>query len=83
MFYKMICTYDETMAQIDRFYFQQPVAALAPLFFADPAGAVVGKFFSKRGLNRAWYENKTVMGTLAVLLVAYLRRLDHISYTYI
>lgn len=54
------------------FYLQQPVAALAPLFFADPAGAVVGKFCSKRGFNRAWWENKTIMGTLAVLVVAYL-----------
>ena len=54
------------------FYQQQPVAALAPLFFADPAGAVVGKFCSKRGFNRIWFQNKTIMGTLAVLLVAYL-----------
>eukprot|EP00434_Breviolum_minutum_P023384 symbB.v1.2.020629.t1/scaffold1744.1/size103388/4 len=54
------------------FYLQQPVAALAPLFFADPAGAVVGKFCSKRGFNRAWFQNKTIMGTLAVLVVAYL-----------
>ncbi|CAJ1363753.1 unnamed protein product [Effrenium voratum] len=53
------------------FYMQQPVGALAPLFFADPAGAVVGKFCSKRGCNRAWWENKTIMGTLAVFLVAY------------
>ncbi|CAE6947802.1 unnamed protein product [Symbiodinium microadriaticum] len=54
------------------FHMQEPVRALAPLFFADPAGAIVGKFCSKRGFNRAWYENKTIMGTLAVLVVAYL-----------
>eukprot|EP00929_Paragymnodinium_shiwhaense_P001384 TRINITY_DN101613_c0_g1_i1.p1 TRINITY_DN101613_c0_g1~~TRINITY_DN101613_c0_g1_i1.p1 ORF type:complete len:201 (-),score=35.49 TRINITY_DN101613_c0_g1_i1:171-773(-) len=54
------------------FYLQKPVLALAPLFFADPAGAVVGKFCSKRGYNMAWYDNKTVMGTLAVFVVAFL-----------
>mmetsp|Transcript_99723 Transcript_99723/g.321281 ORF Transcript_99723/g.321281 Transcript_99723/m.321281 type:complete len:99 (-) Transcript_99723:89-385(-) len=51
---------------------QQPVRALAPLFFADPAGAVVGKFCSRRGWNVVWYENKTVMGTLAVFIFAML-----------
>eukprot|EP00933_Yihiella_yeosuensis_P073504 TRINITY_DN8221_c2_g1_i1.p1 TRINITY_DN8221_c2_g1~~TRINITY_DN8221_c2_g1_i1.p1 ORF type:complete len:202 (+),score=32.00 TRINITY_DN8221_c2_g1_i1:116-721(+) len=54
------------------FYFQQPVRALAPLFFADPAGAVVGKFCSRRGMNMVWWENKTVMGTLAVLFFAFI-----------
>ena len=37
----------------------------------DPAGAVVGRFCSKIGLNRAWYENKTVAGTAAVLAFAF------------
>mmetsp|Transcript_48374 Transcript_48374/g.78591 ORF Transcript_48374/g.78591 Transcript_48374/m.78591 type:complete len:202 (+) Transcript_48374:101-706(+) len=54
------------------FYMQQPVRALAPLFFADPAGAVVGKFCSKRGFNYVWWENKTIMGTLAVFVFAFL-----------
>mmetsp|Transcript_153439 Transcript_153439/g.491822 ORF Transcript_153439/g.491822 Transcript_153439/m.491822 type:complete len:204 (+) Transcript_153439:153-764(+) len=54
------------------FCMQQPVRALAPLFFADPAGAVVGKFCSRRGWNVVWYENKTVMGTLAVFIFAML-----------
>lgn len=54
------------------FYLQQPIRALAPLFFADPAGAVVGKFCSKRGFNYVWWQNKTVMGTLAVLVFAFL-----------
>jgi dolichol kinase len=53
------------------FYLQQPSIALAPLFFADPAGAIVGKFFSKQGLNYAWWQNKTIAGTLAVGVVAY------------
>ena len=45
------------------------VALLAPLFFADPAGAVVGKFCSRRlgrRLNPAWFQQKTVCGSLAV-----------------
>lgn len=51
---------------------QQPTAALAPLFFADPAGAVFGKLASRRGFNVEWYENKTVVGTTAVFAFAYL-----------
>ena len=38
--------------------------ALAPLFFADPAGAVFGKFFSKINLNIVWWENKTIIGSV-------------------
>merc|ERR1712086_974951 len=49
-----------------------PVRALAPLFFADPAGAVVGKFCTRRGFNKGWWENKTVAGTIAVFLFAFL-----------
>merc|ERR1712012_74703 len=52
------------------FFLQLPARALAPLFFADPAGAVVGKFCSRRGWNREWWQNKTVAGTLAVFFVA-------------
>lgn len=54
------------------FFLQMPVRALAPLFFADPAGAVVGKFCSRRGFNMIWYQNKTVMGTAAVFVFAML-----------
>mmetsp|Transcript_81822 Transcript_81822/g.128865 ORF Transcript_81822/g.128865 Transcript_81822/m.128865 type:complete len:208 (+) Transcript_81822:48-671(+) len=54
------------------FYMQNPVRVLAPLFFADPAGAVCGKYFTKKGLNKNWYENKSIMGSLAVFLFAYL-----------
>jgi dolichol kinase len=55
------------------FYLQLPVRVLSPLFFADPAGAVVGKFCSKRfpKCNPKWYENKTVAGTLAVFIFAF------------
>eukprot|EP00408_Alexandrium_pacificum_P057488 CAMPEP_0171172346 /NCGR_PEP_ID=MMETSP0790-20130122/9674_1 /TAXON_ID=2925 /ORGANISM="Alexandrium catenella, Strain OF101" /LENGTH=211 /DNA_ID=CAMNT_0011637205 /DNA_START=53 /DNA_END=688 /DNA_ORIENTATION=+ len=52
------------------FYLQMPVCVLAPLFFADPAGAIIGKFCSRRGCNQVWWENKTVMGTLAVFIFA-------------
>lgn len=52
------------------FYAQLPLAALSPMFFADPAGAVVGKFLTRNGFpNRTWYLNKTVGGSAAVLLV--------------
>eukprot|EP00419_Tripos_fusus_P027841 CAMPEP_0172726396 /NCGR_PEP_ID=MMETSP1074-20121228/90599_1 /TAXON_ID=2916 /ORGANISM="Ceratium fusus, Strain PA161109" /LENGTH=133 /DNA_ID=CAMNT_0013553399 /DNA_START=321 /DNA_END=722 /DNA_ORIENTATION=- len=54
------------------FYLQMPIRALAPLFFADPAGAVVGKYCSERGINFAWWQNKTIMGTLAVFVFAVL-----------
>jgi len=54
------------------FYMQLPVRALAPLFFADPAGAVVGKFCTRRGINKVWWENKTVAGTIAVFVFAFL-----------
>ena len=35
-------------------------------------GAVFGKFFSRQGLNAEWHQNKTVVGTLAVFVFAYL-----------
>jgi hypothetical protein len=55
------------------FYLQHPVRALAPLFFADPAGAAVGKWCSRRfpGRNPVWFQNKTVAGTLAVFVFAF------------
>ena len=54
------------------FFAQQPPLALATLFFADPAGAEVGKAFTRYGLNRTWMDNKTGMGTTAVFVAAYL-----------
>lgn len=50
------------------FFMRLPAHILAPLFFADPAGAVVGKFFTwtKPARNKAWYQNKTVFGSAAV-----------------
>ena len=52
------------------FFLQLPAPILAPLFFADPAGAVVGKWCSR---NLTWnprvYEQKTFCGSLAVLLL--------------
>ena len=51
------------------FYLQLDPRVLAPVFFADPAGAVVGKWCSRNlgpKVNPAWYANKTVCGTAAV-----------------
>jgi len=50
------------------FALQLPPTILAPVFFADPAGAVVGKACSQRfgRFNLAWYQHKTVCGSLAV-----------------
>lgn len=50
------------------FFFELPTPVLAPVFFADPAGAVVGKFCSRRApaWNPQWYREKTVAGSLAV-----------------
>ena len=42
------------------------------LAFLDPAGAVFGKFFSRQGMNIVWWENKTVVGTFAVFLFAFI-----------
>jgi len=52
------------------FYAELPPTALSPMFFADPSGAVVGKFLTRKGFsNPAWYEKKTVGGSIAVFLV--------------
>lgn len=53
------------------FFARQPPRALAPLFFADPAGAVFGKMATACGVNAVWFANKTVVGTLAVFAVAF------------
>mmetsp|Transcript_288 Transcript_288/g.944 ORF Transcript_288/g.944 Transcript_288/m.944 type:complete len:209 (-) Transcript_288:97-723(-) len=50
-------------------------SVLMPLFYADPAGALVGKFASQRlhpRLNPVWIHSKTFLGSLAVFVVAYL-----------
>lgn len=55
------------------FYLEMPIAIMAPMFFADPSGAIVGKFCSKHfgRLNRAWYQEKTVAGSLAVFTITH------------
>jgi len=52
------------------FYFELPVTVLAPVFFADPAGAVVGRYMSKNysKYNPRWIGQKTVFGSVAVFL---------------
>ena len=44
------------------FYLQLDPRLLAPVFFADPAGAVVGKTLTRHlpALNPTWYQKKTV-----------------------
>ena len=46
---------------------------LAPVFFADPAGAVVGKWMTHHFPkdNKKWIGDKTVIGSLAVFLVTF------------
>ena len=46
---------------------------VAPMFFADPAGAIVGRYCSRHfpQLNAKWIGEKTVMGSVAVFLVTY------------
>jgi len=54
---------------------QLPSPILAPLFFADPAGAVIGKAASRHlgpQWNPAWYEKKTVCGSIAVFALTYI-----------
>lgn len=53
------------------FFFLRPSEALAPLFFADPAGAVCGKICSAAGINTEWYQNKTIFGSLGVFVFAF------------
>ena len=53
------------------FYLELPPTILSPVFFADPAGAVVGKFMDKCGVNFRWYKNKTFWGSIAVGVVCY------------
>ncbi|KAF4690345.1 hypothetical protein FOZ60_000315 [Perkinsus olseni] len=50
-----------------------PIAVLAPVFFADPAGAVVGKWASANipSFNPPWIGKKTVLGSAAVFAVAF------------
>jgi dolichol kinase len=54
-------------------YMQLPLRILAPVFLADPAGAVVGKWmtsvFPKD--NKKWIGSKTVAGSMAVFIVTF------------
>lgn len=56
------------------YWAELPSVILAPLFFADPAGAVVGTWVTDKfpGRNRVWGHDKTVAGTVAVLVVTML-----------
>lgn len=48
-----------------------PFRAVAPMFYADPAGAIVGRTLP-RSLNPIIFGKKTLAGTLAVSLVSFL-----------
>ncbi|EER17903.1 conserved hypothetical protein [Perkinsus marinus ATCC 50983] len=56
------------------YFMEFPIAVLAPIFFADPAGAIVGKWASSQipNLNPRWIGTKTVLGSAAVLVVAFI-----------
>lgn len=45
---------------------------LAPVFFADPAGAVIGKTMSNLSLNVPIYKSKTLFGSIAVFSFTYM-----------
>jgi len=55
------------------FFGELPAAALSPMFFADPAGAVVGQWLSRNypKYNKRWYDKKTVGGSCAVFVVTF------------
>ena len=55
------------------FHLQIPVSIMAPMFFADPAGAIVGRWASSKfgSANRVWIHNKTVAGSAAVCIVTF------------
>jgi hypothetical protein len=55
-------------------YARLSLKILAPVFLADPAGAVVGKYMSHKfpKYNKQWIGSKTVAGSFAVFLATYL-----------
>merc|ERR1711972_327726 len=55
------------------FALRLPPTVFAPVFFADPAGAVVGKACSNflPQFNRRWYGGKTICGTAAVFALTW------------
>jgi len=51
------------------FYNQIPLEIIKPVFFADPLGALVGRYLTEEGYtNPRWVGEKTVGGTCAVFL---------------
>jgi hypothetical protein len=55
-------------------YVGLPLRILAPVFLADPAGAVVGKWMSGKfpKENKRWIGNKTITGSLAVFAATFI-----------
>ena len=54
------------------FYLHLPPPLLMPLFFADPAAAIVGKGVGNRRWNPKVWGNKTLAGSTTVVLITYL-----------
>ena len=52
------------------------------MFFADPSGAIIGKFCSDRfpKLNPRWIGEKTVLGSLAVFVFTFFSILYPVSF---
>jgi dolichol kinase len=55
-------------------YAELSLRILAPVFLADPAGAIVGKFMSQQfpKHNKKWIWEKTIAGSFAVFFVTFL-----------
>lgn len=55
------------------YYTQTSLWIIKPVFFADPCGAIVGKWLTKnKYYNPKWNGEKTVGGTIAVFIAAFL-----------
>ena len=55
------------------FYLQLPLHIIQPVFYADPMGAIVGKGLTNLNFyNPVWIGNKTVCGSIAVLMASFL-----------
>ena len=57
------------------FFYQLPLTIIQPVFFADPMGAIAGKYLTQKYGNKKnwrWNGEKTIGGTLAVFFTAFL-----------
>ena len=55
------------------FYLKMPLSIIRPVFLADPMGAIIGKSLTQNNIyNPKWVGDKTVGGTIAVMITAFL-----------